>query len=82
MRPLKRQIIDLKFSGAAVRRWVVLYISQEYRCQKCNRKFIPDGFPTTRTKFGKGLLSWCMYQMIVGGQNMLKSEVALPGCLG
>jgi predicted RecB family nuclease len=82
IRPLKRQIIDLKFSGAAVRRWVVLYISQEYRCQKCNRKFIPDGFPTTRTRFGKGLLCWCMYQMIVGGQNMLRIRGGLARMFG
>jgi hypothetical protein len=69
-RHLRRQIVDFKFSGAAVRRWVVLFLSQEYRCRKCNSKFIPAGFPTVRTKFGKGLVSWCMYQMFVGGQNM------------
>jgi hypothetical protein len=56
MFPLKRQIVDLRFSGVAVRRWVVLYLSREYRCRKCNRKFIPDGFPKTRAKFGKGLV--------------------------
>jgi predicted RecB family nuclease len=82
MRSLKRQIIDLKFSGAAVRRWVVLYISQKYRCQKCKKEFTPDGFPTTRTKFGKGLLSWCMYQMIVGGQNMLRIRGGLARMFG
>jgi hypothetical protein len=77
LRPLKRQIIDLKFSGVAVRRWIVLYISKEYRCRKCNHKFIPDGFPKTRTIFGKGLLCWCMYQMVVGGQNMLRIRECL-----
>jgi predicted RecB family nuclease len=54
VRPLKRQIIDLKFSGAAVRRWIVLYISQEYRCRKCNRKFIPDGSQRLGQDLGKG----------------------------
>jgi predicted RecB family nuclease len=82
LRPLKRQVIDLKFSGAAVRRWVALYLSKEYRCRKCNRKFIPDGFPKIWTKFGKGLLSWCMYQIIVGGQNMMRIRAGLAKMFG
>ena len=66
---VKRQIVDLKFSGAAVRRWVVLYRSRRYRApRKCNYEFIPDGFPENRTHFGKGLICWCIYQMVVGGQ--------------
>ena len=77
LRPLKRQIVDLKFSRVAVRRWVVLYHSHKYRCRKCNTKFIPNGFPKTRTTFGKGLLCWCMYQMFVGGQNMLRVREGL-----
>src|SRR4051794_1066387 len=56
LRPLRRQVVDLKFSGVAVRRWIVLYLSREYRCQKCNAKFVPAGFPTVRTKFWRGLL--------------------------
>jgi predicted RecB family nuclease len=82
VRYLKRQIVDLKFSGAAVRRWVALYLSREYRCRKCNNKFIPDGFPKTRTTFGKGLLFWCMYQMFVGGQNMLRIREGLVRMFG
>jgi hypothetical protein len=77
LRSLQRKIIDLKFSGVAVRRWVVLYQSKEYRCHKCKHKFIPNGFPMTRTPFGKGLLLWCMYQMIIGGQNMLRIREGL-----
>jgi predicted RecB family nuclease len=82
LRPLRRQIIDLKFSGAAVRRWVVLYLSQEYRCRKCNNKFIPAGFPAIWTKFGKGLVSWCMYQMLVGGQNMARVRAGVAKLFG
>ena len=66
----------------AVRRWVVLYISKEYRCNKCNRNFIPDGFPIIRAKFGKGLISWCMYQMVVGRQNMSRIRIALRTLFG
>ena len=77
-RPVRRQIIDLKFSGAAVRRWVVLYLSREYRCKKCGAKFIPDGFPKIRSKFGKGLVIWRAYQMVIGGQNM--SQIPNRAC--
>jgi predicted RecB family nuclease len=82
VRPLRRQIVDLKFSGVAVRRWIVLYLSKEYRCRKCNQKFIPDGFPKTRTSFGKGLVCWCMYQMVVGEQNMLRIREGLARVFG
>ena len=81
-RPVRRQIIDLKFSGAAVERWVVLYLSREYRCKKCGAKFIPDGFPKIRSKFGKGLVIWCAYQMVIGGQNMSRSKRGLRPYLG
>ncbi len=79
---VKRQIVDLKFSGAAIRRWVVLYLSKVYRCEKCNCRFIPDGFPKNRTRFGKGLLCWCIYQMVVGGQNLLRIRDSLAKMFG
>ena len=79
---VKRQIVDLKFSGAAIRRWVVLYLSKEYRCQECDCRFIPDGYPRNRTHFGKGLLCWCIYQMVVGGQNLLRIRDSLAKMFG
>jgi Transposase IS66 family len=82
LRHLQRKIVDLKFSRVAVRRWVVLYHSKQYRCRKCKHKFIPNGFPKTRTPFGKGLLCWCMYQMIIGGQNMLRIREGLANIFG
>ena len=82
VRPQRRQILDLRFSGAAVRRWVVLYVSNRYRCNKCGIEFVPDEFPATKSKFGKGLESWCMYQMIVGGQNMARIRVGLKRLFG
>ena len=44
--------------------------------------FVPDGFPKTRTRFGSGLLSWCMYQILVGGQNMLRVQSGLERLFG
>jgi Transposase IS66 family/RNase_H superfamily len=81
-RALQRQIIDLKFSGAVVKRWIVLCRSHEYHCTKCGSKFIPAGFPNVKSKFGRGLVSWCMYQTLVGGQNMLNVRAGLARLFG
>jgi predicted RecB family nuclease len=81
-RALQRQIIDLKFSGALVKRWIVLCRSHEYHCMKCGSEFIPAGFPNVRTKFGRGLVSWCMYQTLVGGQNLLNVRAGLARLFG
>jgi DNA-directed RNA polymerase subunit RPC12/RpoP len=82
VRPLKQQVVDLRFSGAAIRRWIVLYLSQQYRCLKCGQKFVPDGFPQNRTRFGKHLLCWCMYQIFIGGQNMMRVRDGLARMFG
>jgi DNA-directed RNA polymerase subunit RPC12/RpoP len=81
-RARQRQIIDLKFSGALVKRWIVLCRSHEYRCMKCDSEFIPEGFPNIKSKFGRGLVSWCMYQTVVGGQNMLNVRAGLIRLFG
>ena len=57
-------------------------MSREYRCKKCGAKFIPDGFPKIRSKFGKGLVIWCAYQMVVGGQNMSRIQIGLATLFG
>jgi Transposase IS66 family/RNase_H superfamily len=82
VRAFERQIIDLKFSGTSVRRWVVTYRPHRYRCEKCRHMFVPSGFPDAKTKFGRGLMSWCMYQTVVGGQNMQRVHEGLHRLFG
>jgi predicted RecB family nuclease len=79
---LSRSIIDLKFFGSGVKRWVVRYVSWRYGCPKCSSTFIPQGFPNSKTKYGRGLVSWCIYQHVVRGQNMFQVGKALPDLFG
>lgn len=67
---ISRQIIDLKYFRDGVKRWVTKYVSWRYRCTKCGATFAHPDFPQVTTKYGRGLISWCVYQNIVGGQKM------------
>jgi len=72
-----RDIIDLKFSKTGVKRWILRYISWHYHCQKCGHQFISPDWPKGRTIFGHGIMSWCVYQNILRGQNMLQVSHSL-----
>jgi predicted RecB family nuclease len=65
-----QQIIDLRYFRDGVKRWVTKYVSWRYSCTKCGTVFTHPDFPQVITKYGRGLVSWCIYQNIVGGQNM------------
>jgi predicted RecB family nuclease len=67
---INRQIIDLRYFRDGVKRWVVKYVSWRYSCTKCGTSFTHPEFPEVVTKYGRGLVSWCIYQNLVGGQNM------------
>jgi predicted RecB family nuclease len=65
-----RQIIDLRYFRDGVKRWITKYVSLQYSCTKCGAVFVHPDYPQATTKYGRGLSSWCIYQNIVGGQNM------------
>ena len=67
---ITQQIIDLRYFRDGVKRWVTKYMSWQYSCTKCGAIFTHPDFPQVTTKYGRGLVSWCIYQNIVGGQNM------------
>jgi hypothetical protein len=67
---ITRKIIDLRYFQDGVKRWITKYISWQYRCTRCGAAFAHPDFPQVTTKYGRGLVSWCIYQNMVGGQNM------------
>jgi hypothetical protein len=67
---ISQKIIDLRYFRDGVKRWVTKCLSWQYRCTKCGAVFVHPDFPQVTTKYGRGLVSWCIYQNIVGGQNM------------
>jgi predicted RecB family nuclease len=74
---ITQQIIDLKFFRDGVKRWVTKYQSWNYICGKCHRGFTNPEFPQVTTKYGRGLISWCIYQNVACGQNMLRVRKVL-----
>jgi len=66
-------MIDMKFFNGGVKKWITEYASWNYKCAKCDSAFIPKEFPGGReTKYGHGLSTWCIYNNLVGGQNLLR----------
>jgi predicted RecB family nuclease len=57
-------VYDLKFGRAGVKRWVVKYIFDRYICWRCKATFYLEDRPWTRSKFGSGLRSYVIYQII------------------
>jgi predicted RecB family nuclease len=82
LRALHRLTVDLRFTSSGVRRWVVRYDSWRYRCSKCEGTFTPGAFPSNKAKYGRGLISWCIYHHFARGQNMRQVAEALPDLFG
>jgi predicted RecB family nuclease len=78
LRPVKRRSIDLKFFPGGVKKWITDYLSWNYKCTKCGSLFTPEGVPGGRApKYGHGLATWCIYNNLVCGQNLLRVRRAL-----
>ena len=61
LRTISRTVIDIKFSNAGAKRWVVRYVSGQYGCQKCKALFIPEGFPDViEIRLGLGYVGACI----------------------
>jgi hypothetical protein len=39
-------------------------VTQRYKCQRCHRTFYPADWPCSRSKYGRALTSWIVYQII------------------
>ena len=59
-----RTFFDLKFSGSNVKRWVTRLEYHQYRCQDCKATFYPEEHIKYKSKYGRGLLVWVVYQNI------------------
>jgi DNA-directed RNA polymerase subunit RPC12/RpoP len=54
-RTLSRRTVDMKFFGGGIKKWVTVYSSRKYRCDKCGKTFMPPEYPQTRNQYGDGL---------------------------
>ena len=74
---LSRSRIDLKFTKMGIRKFLVRYLSWRYKCLNCGAVFTAPDWPDSRTIYGHGLLSWCMYHTIACKQSVLQVQQSL-----
>jgi predicted RecB family nuclease len=63
-------VIDLALSRAGIKRWIVRHLDRGYICLACRFLFYPGDRPALRSKYGWGLRSYIIYQLI---------ELRMPG---
>jgi len=85
--PLKQrshEIVDLKFRNGGIKRWITRVVSWRYRCTRCGYRFFSNTFQQylKKTRYGRGLISWCIYQLLVGGQNLNRIHRSLLDLYG
>ena len=59
-----RVITDLKFSDGGVRRWLIKYIVDQYKCSVCRLSFISDDRKLGRSPFGPDVLAYVVYNVV------------------
>ena len=74
---MSRDLIDLKFFGGGMKKWVSRTVFWTYCCPKCMRVFSSFDRSPYRQKYGHGLMSWCVYSNVACGVNMLRVEKTL-----
>jgi hypothetical protein len=79
---LTRNVVDLKYSVNGIKRYQPLYSSWRYKCLKCENLFAPERWLENRYMYGVGLMSWCIYHSLVGGQLMTRVGMALSDVFG
>jgi transposase-like protein len=73
---LSKTVYNLKFSKTSIKRWVVKFSFNRYKCLKCGTTFSPQNDTWARSKFGSDLLAYMLYQNLelrLSQQNVVKS---------
>jgi predicted RecB family nuclease len=56
-----KEVIDVKFGRAGLKRWITKYVSYYYRCPVCHAVFHNQDRPWDGKKYGRNLLLLCAY---------------------
>jgi hypothetical protein len=80
----EHEVVDLRFTRGGVKRWITRHQRWRYRCKRCGTQFLPAAIRDHRKppKYGRGLVSWCMYQLLVGGQSINRIHRSLADLFG
>ena len=60
----ERTVHDLRFTSGGVKRWVVKYIVDHYKCDKCGATFASDAPLSPRLRHGPQLFAYVIHSLI------------------
>jgi predicted RecB family nuclease len=61
--PVRKLVLDLKFTSSGVKRWVTSYRSARYRCWRCRKTFLAGSY-NAADRVGQNLASWAVYSHV------------------
>jgi predicted RecB family nuclease len=73
----RRVFLDMRFSRGCVRRWVVRYVVDHYKCRDCNSSFASDNHNLGRSRYSANALAYVVYNLI----ELHISQYKLPGIM-
>jgi transposase-like protein len=60
----RRIFLDMRFTRGCVRRWVVRYVVDHYKCSDCNSSFASDNHNLGRSPYSANALAYVVYNLI------------------
>lgn len=63
----RRILLDMRFSNGGLRRWVVKYIFDNYKCGDCGLSFVSDDHHLKRSPYSENVLAYIIYNVIEVG---------------
>ena len=60
----RRIVFDMRFSDGCLRRWVVRYIVDRYKCRECNSAFVSDNNNLEKSSYGANVVAYVLYNVI------------------
>ena len=60
----RRIVLDMRFSDGGLRRWVIKYIVDRYKCRDCNSSFVSDNNKLEKSPYGANVVAYVLYNII------------------
>ena len=60
----RRIFLDMRFSNGCLRRWVVKYVVDHYKCGDCNSSFVSDSHNLGKSPYSANVLAYVIYNIM------------------
>jgi hypothetical protein len=60
----RRKLFDMRFSNGCIRRWIIRYIIDYYKCTECCASFAADNYNLERSPYSANVLAYVIYSII------------------